>query len=235
MNSAASSSEADQTPESTAKAGGTDNSLSVRRRRLQSPAPRFFAIVPAAGRSRRMGTPKLLLPWRERPLITHVLDAWRASRVSRVIVIAHPEDRHLAEVCSASGTTVVVPEVPPAEMKDSIACGLAWIAAHEHPAATDAWVVAPADLPRLSAAEIDRVIEAYDPASPRVVVPAHAGRRGHPALFPWGLAAEVARLAPDEGLNALFDRHPICEIAAAPSAGDIDTPDDYRRLSEDQY
>ena len=41
---------------------------------------RSFAVVPAAGRSRRMGRPKLLLPWGESTIIQQVLGAWRASQ-----------------------------------------------------------------------------------------------------------------------------------------------------------
>ena len=48
----------------------------------------FVAIIPAAGLSRRMGEPKLLKLFDGEPLIDHVLKAWLASRVNRVVIVA---------------------------------------------------------------------------------------------------------------------------------------------------
>ncbi|HMP05911.1 MAG TPA: NTP transferase domain-containing protein, partial [Lacipirellulaceae bacterium] len=60
---------------------------------------RSFAIVPAAGRSVRMGAPKLLLPVAGRPLIDHVLAAWSASRSTRIVVVVRGDDHALATRC----------------------------------------------------------------------------------------------------------------------------------------
>jgi molybdenum cofactor cytidylyltransferase len=117
-------------------------------------------------------------------------------------------------------------------MKESIARGLDRIAQLWSPAPHDAWLVAPADLPLLSAAAIDQVLAAHEPLRPTIVVPQCGGRRGHPVLFPWELAAEVGLLPPDAGVNDLLRRHPprAIDCAAAAFADDIDTPEDYRRL-----
>jgi molybdenum cofactor cytidylyltransferase len=58
---------------------------------------RSFAIVPAAGRSARMGAPKLLLPLGDRPVIDWVLAAWTASRVTRTVVVVRADDAPLLE------------------------------------------------------------------------------------------------------------------------------------------
>jgi CTP:molybdopterin cytidylyltransferase MocA len=51
-------------------------------------------------------------------------------------------------------------------------------------------------------------------------------------LFPWALAAEVAKLAPHAGVNALLSRHDVVALAGGPEclAADIDSPDDLARL-----
>ena len=89
---------------------------------------------------------------------------------------------------------------------------------------------------------IDAVIAASDagrrePSSADAIYTAAiAGRRGHPVLFPWPLAAEVDRLAGNEGLNTIVARHSVIEVevgGAAPGAtpfADLDTPEDYQRL-----
>jgi molybdenum cofactor cytidylyltransferase len=204
--------------------------------RHDSAAVRSFAIVPAAGRSRRMGYPKLLLTHAGRTLIEHVLAAWRASRVERVLVVVHPDDDDLAAICQLSGADVIRPETPPAEMKDSVACALAEIAARYQPTASDVWLLAPADMPALTAPVIDWVLAAHRANRPTIVVPTHGGRRGHPVLFPWSLATAVAALGDDEGINAIVARHEVREIETptVEILSDIDSRDDFERWRNQQ-
>jgi molybdenum cofactor cytidylyltransferase len=201
--------------------------------RADTAAWRAFGVVPAAGRSRRMGRPKLLLPWGTGTVIEQVAAAWRASPVTATTIVVHPDDTELAATCARAGLHVVVADPPPEDMKASIGRGLAWLAERYRPQAQDCWLVAPADMPGLSAELISRVIAVYDPAQPRIVAPLHAGQRGHPVLFPWCLAAQVGGLPEDRGLDALLERHAVvsvdCSDLARPT--DLDTPDDYRRLA----
>lgn len=183
-----------------------------------------------------MGRPKLLLPWGETTVIEHVLARWQASRVEQVVVVVDPADERLAAICRAAGVQVVVPPVASPEMKDSVDRALEWIAS-QGPAADDAWLVAPADMPTLRPTVIDRLIAAHAAAlgssAPRPIrAPQHAGRRGHPVLFPWPMAADVARLGPDEGLNVLLARHGVecLDVEAGAIPEDFDTPEDYDRL-----
>jgi molybdenum cofactor cytidylyltransferase len=198
---------------------------------------RSFAIIPAAGRSQRMGQPKLLLPWGPSTLIEHVLGAWRASRVAQTVIVVHPDDQSLAELSRHCGALVVQPQAAPSEMKVSVRLGLERIERDFHPHASDAWLLAPADMPGISPLTIDRLIGAYQSGLGRaepaqIWAPRSAGRRGHPVLFPWRLAAEVHRLAADEGINALVARQAIAYLEDADESviEDLDTPEDYERL-----
>ena len=44
-------------------------------------------VILAAGLGRRMGTVKQLLPFRGRPLLQHVIDAARASRLENMLLV----------------------------------------------------------------------------------------------------------------------------------------------------
>ncbi|MBI1901075.1 MAG: nucleotidyltransferase family protein [Planctomycetia bacterium] len=191
-----------------------------------------IAIVPAAGRSVRMGTPKLLLPWGKSNVIETVLDAWQQSRAAEVVVVVHPDDARLAEICRARSVHVVVAESPPPDMKASVQLGLAFARERFSPSERDAWLLSPADAPTLSPQVIDLFLSQHEESPREILVPRHGDRRGHPALFPWPLADEVARLAPNEGVNALFARHAVREIPLPPelAARDVDTPEEYARL-----
>lgn len=179
-----------------------------------------------------MGRPKLLLPWRGQTVIEHVLQAWMRSRVQHVVVTVHPDDEALAELCRRCGARVVVPAQPPPDMKTSV-----WLALQEArralaPQPHDAWLLAPADMPSLQTATVDRLLAAYRPGDLRIVAPVWAGRRGHPIVLPLALADEVAALKADEGINALLGRVPVVEVDCPEMSihEDLDTPDDYRRL-----
>lgn len=196
-----------------------------------------FAIVPAAGRSERMGRPKLLLAWGASTVIEHVIATWRASRVQRVVLIAHPDDGELVALAAAAGAEVVRPAVPPPDMRASVQEGLDYLECF-HPAPLDAWLVAPADMPGLRHTTIDRLIETYaaavsaQPEPPVICLPYHSGKRGHPALFAWKLASKVAALPAGQGLNRLMDTRRVLQVEVGEDAisADLDTLDEYERL-----
>jgi molybdenum cofactor cytidylyltransferase len=198
--------------------------------------PRSFAIIPAAGRSARMGAPKLLLPVGGRPLIEWTLAAWSASRVTRTVVVVRPGDAELIEFCrrwSGGAIDVLVPPTPPAEMKDSVRLGRDHLAAGYAPAADDALLLAPADMPGISLETIEFVLHEYEATRPQAVVPTFRGKRGHPIALPWSCAAQIDELAADEGINALVARQRVRELSwhGSQVVEDVDTPEDLARLA----
>jgi molybdenum cofactor cytidylyltransferase len=203
---------------------------------------RYFALVPAAGYSSRMGQPKLLMALAGQPLIVCTLAAWQKSDVNRIVVVVRPGDAPLANVVQSAGSrvNVVIPRMPPPDMKASLQAALKHVEQNDAPTANDAFLVAPADMPRLSPAIIDRLIARHRAdVSKAILTPTLHEKRGHPVLFPWPLAREVFDLGPDEGLDAVVRRHtPIlvpCEDLIAPGEypfADIDTPEDYRGMTQ---
>jgi molybdenum cofactor cytidylyltransferase len=201
---------------------------------------RAFAIVPAAGRGFRMGQPKLLMPLEGRPLIGHAIDAWQQVGVDRIVVVVRADDAPLAAAVTSfqvANIDLVRPVAPP-DMKASIQAGLRHIADRLLPTKDDCFLVAPADMPRLSPGIIRALIAEYIQTPGQIVVPVVAGRRGHPVVFPWTLAAKVHGLLPNEGLNALVELHAATELACDRLVADckepftdIDTPEEYRRLA----
>jgi molybdenum cofactor cytidylyltransferase len=187
-----------------------------------------------------MGEPKLLMPLAGRPLIAHAIEAWRQSGVDRIFVVVRADDEPLATTVQAvaiDNLELVRPREPPPDMKASVQAALRHIERQHAPAVDDCFLVAPADMPRLSPAIIRAVLAERICQPGQIVVPAARGRRGHPVLFPWSLAADVQSLAENEGLNVLLDRHETVAVPCDSLAGDperdfadIDTREEYRRL-----
>ena len=68
-----------------------------------------FGIVPAAGHSRRMGQPKLKMPWGGLTVIEQVVAAWRRGGVDHVMAVVRADDAELARMCDQAGAIVVSP------------------------------------------------------------------------------------------------------------------------------
>jgi molybdenum cofactor cytidylyltransferase len=198
------------------------------------PPPNCFAVIPAAGQSRRMGAQhKLLLPWNDTTVIDQVLQAWTESSAGRVIVVVRADDLELQRVCQCwPNVDLVVPEHDPPDMKRSIQIGLQHIASQCEPNDVDRWIVAPADLPTLTAELINQVIEAGR-ESGSIVAPRFGDRSGHPVSFPWSMTPDVFNLESDQGIDQIIRNHPVqwLELPSEEHPEDIDTPADYSRLS----
>ena len=202
-----------------------------------------YSIIPAAGRSERMGRSKLLLAWRgsgnaNSTLLDHVLQAWTSSRVRRTIVVIRADaESAVKRICDSHGVDVVVAD-DPIDMKASCLLGLKHLSQRESPSSHDRFFVCPADIPGIATSLIDRLIREAerhdatrepDPAD-CVIVPTYQARRGHPVLFPWSMAGQLALLKSDEGVNALVNRAAVVEVefpVSPENMADIDTPDEY--------
>lgn len=202
---------------------------------------RAYAIIPAAGESRRMGEDKLLLPWGEGSLIDAVIDRWQSSAVDAIVIVVHPQNQGLINHCReprfrGRRVEVVVPESPPPEMKDSVRLALTHIEEKFEPADEDIWLLAPADMPTISPVAIRQVMDHAQRSNDRIIVASHDGKKGHPAALRWELAREVPALGSDEGVNAIFTRHGVKLLECGPDAiaDDIDTPQDFERLRKDR-
>ena len=193
---------------------------------------RSFAILPAAGHSRRMGRPKLLLPWNQTTVIEQVLTTWKSSRVDGIVIVVRDDDTTLAEVCGRLGVDVVRPLTDPPDMKTSVQHALKFVEQKWCPADSDVWLLAPADLPNLPAATIDQLLSTYQSGDPTILVPAIEGRRGHPLLLPWKLSHEVFPLPDDAGVNALLAKHRVREVECTQEGifDELNTPQDYDRI-----
>jgi molybdenum cofactor cytidylyltransferase len=214
---------------------------------------RYFALIPAAGHSSRMGQPKLLLTVAGKPLINHTIAAWLTSSVDQVVVVVRPGDddlatavRNMARLQGASSKCqieVVIPKLPPPDMKASLQAALVHLEQSVQPSLDDAFLVAPADMPRLSSAIIRRLMDRHKRGSKHeILAPIIRQQRGHPVLFPWSFSAQVFQLGEQEGLNVIVERQPIelidcADLSAADQSpfDDIDTPEQYRQVVQGSF
>jgi molybdenum cofactor cytidylyltransferase len=165
-------------------------------------------IIPAAGRSERMGRWKPVLPFGGRTIIESVVAA--ALRVCpRVLLVTGYRGDECAAVFRGEPRVIpVVNEDWPLGMFSSIRLGMSCVS-------TSRFFVTLGDMPWITAAVYAALLH-RDEAD--VVFPVHAGSRGHPVLFRECVRPAVASADPRTGS--------MRTIAASFRVGEVSWPDD---------
>jgi molybdenum cofactor cytidylyltransferase len=196
-------------------------------------APRIGAVVLAAGQSRRMGRDnKLLARIDGRPMVERVVDAVADSKARPVVVVVGHQADAVRRCLEGHDVRFVHNPDFAHGLSTSLAHGLGAL-----PDDVDGAVVCLGDMPRVRAAEIDRLIAAFDPAEGRTVcVPTHRAKRGNPVLWGRRFFAEMAGLKGDVGARHLIGEYwdAVVEVEMVEDGVlvDIDTPDALTRLAD---
>ncbi len=195
----------------------------------------IVGLIPAAGRSRRMGQPKLALPVAGKTVIEHVVGTLHQAGVNPVLVVLGPHVADLAGPARSAGASVLLLPWPTPDMRATVQRGLDWLEEALHPPEDWDWLLAPGDHPTLEIEVIQQLL-AQRRAHPEkeIFVPVHAGRRGHPTLIRWRLALGLSDHPAELGVNSYLREHAVVTlevpVAQASVIEDLDTPEDYARL-----
>jgi CTP:molybdopterin cytidylyltransferase MocA len=165
------------------------------------------ALILAAGASRRMGSPKALLPWAGTTLLGAAIREARAAGADEIVVVLG----QAASMPSPTGVKVVFNPDEASGRSGSIRLGVAALASN--PAAI---LIQSVDQPCPAA-----VLQAlYDGVSrAEVVIPTYGGRRGHPVCFAGRLLPELRSVdEASQGLRAVVRAHPVREVPVASEA-----------------
>jgi molybdenum cofactor cytidylyltransferase len=191
------------------------------------------AIILAAGRSRRMGKFKPLLPFGNQTVIESCVNNLRAAKVAEIVVILGHRAEALREQLSSAPVTFVTNPNPDSEMSASIVLGV--------DALTDiarAVLITPVDHPAIHPETIGLLMEKWRGGA-KLIQPEFQGKGGHPVLIDLSYRDELKRLDSDAGLRGFFNKH-RADVLRLPVdspfvARDMDTWEDYCALHEDVF
>ena len=184
------------------------------------------AVVPAAGRSERFGSMKLVALVDGERLLDRTLRSLIDAGAHPVIVVL-AGDASLDSVTRLGHTSVrrVVNPDPSRGMFSSIQCGLAL-------ADSNTTLVLPADMPFITSETI-RVVADASTTQDRVAIPTYRGRKGHPIGIPARLIAHVLGADPSRSLKdaiAARDEDPLLiEVDDEGVVRDVDRRADLHR------
>ncbi len=185
------------------------------------------AILLAAGESKRMGQPKLLLPFGNRTILEQTVDNLLNSRLDEVIVVVGHKAQELTLKLTNRPVKVVLNPVYHEGMGSSIAKGLSLV-----DDSCRAVMLVLADQPLIDSKTINLLIEAFLSHDKGIVVPVCRGRRGHPVIFTTKYRRRLQSLVGDIGGRQIIEEHEDDTFEVVIDSGsiniDIDTMNDYR-------
>jgi molybdenum cofactor cytidylyltransferase len=193
------------------------------------PYPSSAAILLAAGRSRRMGAFKPLLPFGDRTVVEACIGNLFDGGVEAVVVVLGHRAGEMRERLAHLPLTFALNTDAESEMGDSIARGV-----EELPPSVETILIALCDQPAIPPEVIGFLLAERRRTGARLVVPQYCGRGGHPVLVDGSFRPQLLELDRERGLRALFSDHRD-EVLRPPVtspyvARDMDTWDDYRAL-----
>ena len=184
------------------------------------------ALILAAGQSKRMGQPKMLLPWGKTTVLGQVIHTFRAAGVEDLLIITGGARDQVEALVADSARTRFNPNYARGEMLSSLQAGLADLRPE-----VEAVLIGLGDQPQVQERSVRLVVEEYIKSGASLIVPSFQMRRGHPWLVARPHWDEILHIAPPETLRDFLHHHAndirYVEIDDPGILKDLDTPQEY--------
>jgi molybdenum cofactor cytidylyltransferase len=186
------------------------------------------AIILAAGRSRRMGQPKMLLPWGKLTVIEQVVTTFLNAGIEDLVVVSGAAHELVMQAIEGLPARVTHnSEYAAGEMLSSLQCGI-----RAMPERTRATFIGLGDQPQVQERTIRLICDAYREGNSGLTVPSFQMKRGHPWLASRPLWDELLALEPPETLRDFLTRNSgqieYVNVDTPTVLADLDTPEDYQ-------
>jgi len=185
-------------------------------------------IILAAGESKRMGQPKMLLPWGKTTVLGQVISIFRQAGIEHIFVVTGGAHQEVDQIVNQYGAqSIFNHEYASGEMLSSLQLGL--MAQMDQAQAT---LIGLGDQPQVQVASIELICETYRNKKSKLIVPSYQRRRGHPWLVERSLWQELLALkspqSPRDFLNQHAEAIEYVEVSTPTILTDLDTPKDYQ-------
>jgi molybdenum cofactor cytidylyltransferase len=190
-------------------------------------------IILAAGRSGRMGQPKLLLPWRGRTVLAHLIELWTELRAWQVGVVyskATPEVERELERAGGPDAFRIENPIADGDMWSSIHAAARW---RGWSCSLTHFAVVLGDQPHISAVTLQKFLERIDVGVTAAWVPEVCGEHCHPVVLHKECWEKLARSTAQTLRDFLHSGE--CELRTVKINDpalmrDMDTPEDFEEL-----
>jgi molybdenum cofactor cytidylyltransferase len=188
----------------------------------------LWAVILAAGESKRMGTPKMLLPFGGKTMIECVVRNVTGSDVDKTLIVLGAYSEIILEIVKELPVRSCYNDKYKEGMLSSVKCGFGNL-----PDEFDAVLVFQGDQPFITPKATNLVIEAYRLSGKGIVIPVYNKKRGHPLMINRKYKDEVENLDPNEGLRSLAQKYSydVYEVETGEQGilRDFDTFEEYQK------
>jgi len=187
------------------------------------------AIILAAGKSKRMGQPKMVLPWGTTTVLGQAISAFQGAGIDDVLVVTGGAREEVEQIVKQHGArSTFNSHFENGEMLSSLQLGLA----NQKPEA-HATLIGLGDQPQVQSVTVSAICKTFLLNKSALIVPSFQFRRGHPWLversFWQELLAMKSPASPRQFLNNYANEIQYVEVDTSTVLADLDTPEDYRR------
>lgn len=185
------------------------------------------AIILAAGESKRMGQPKMLLPWGNLTVIEQVIRTFLEAGIEEILIVTGGAREKVERVVDRYPVRKVYNKAYAAgEMLSSLQCGLRELSGDAR-----GTLIGLGDQPHVQKETIQILCDKFEESKAGLIVPSFQLRRGHPWLVGRPFWDEILTLEPPQTPRDFLNRHAreICYVSLdLPTVlADLDTPEDY--------
>jgi molybdenum cofactor cytidylyltransferase len=188
----------------------------------------LWSIILAAGESKRMGFPKMLLSFNGKPMLENVIEVITGTSINETLVVLGADKAELLEVVGRLPVKHCFNDNYNEGMLSSVKCGFSNL-----PYEYDAVMVFQGDQPLISPNTVNMIIQAYRSSGKGIVVPVFKKKRGHPLLIDKKYRDEIEKLDNRKGLRSLANLFPddVLEVETNDPGimRDFDTYSDYMK------
>jgi molybdenum cofactor cytidylyltransferase len=198
--------------------------------RVRTPGP--GVVILAAGRSERMGRPKVLLPWSGTTILGHLVQQWTNVPAGQIAIVFPPRAPAMVDEMNRldvpAENRILNPE-PERGMFSSIRCAANWAGWQT---GLTHWVIALGDQPHLRPATLRALVDFGIAQPDKICQPLWQGKRRHPVLLPAIAFLALATTSAADLKQFLESRGNELSGFECDDPGldfDLDTPADYER------
>jgi molybdenum cofactor cytidylyltransferase len=187
------------------------------------------AIILAAGESKRMGQPKMLLRWGDTTVLGHVISTFLAAGVDDVLVVVGGAHEKVDEIVHQNGArSIYNPDYANGEMILSLQYGI-----RTQSPQVQAVLIGLGDQPQIQEETVRSICKTFQSGQSGLIVPSFQMKRGHPWLVARSLWNEILEMdshqSPRDFMNEHAQEIEYVNVTTSSILSDLDTLEEYRK------
>ena len=197
---------------------------------MNYPIQKGAVVIVAAGESKRLGTPKQLLPYQGETLLNRLIANLKQATDFPIFLILGASSEKIIKEISATDFSITINENWQEGMASSIRLGIQ--VAQKNVPNLEGIMLVVCDQPFIAVANIQALIKLQKNTNLPIAASYYANTLGTPALFHKSVFPDLLKLSGDVGAKNIIQQRgtEVAKLHFEEGLVDIDTPEDYQQL-----